>query len=149
MDESTKIKINLEISKIDKLIEKSSVLLSKCNSVEPDFIELNAIGSILHSYYCGVESIFNLIYKSLYGTTLSGNMWHSALFTDMFEKTEKHAPILSQDLFAPLKEYLGFRHVFRHAYGYELNWERLKPLFSTVKENWNSVKDSFINFINK
>ena len=114
------------------LIEKSSVLLLKCNVTKPDFVELNAIGSILHSYYCGIESIFNLIYKSTYGKTLSGNTWHSDLFTDMFKKTEKHEAVLQKELFAPLKEYLGFRHVFRHAYGYELDWNRLKPLFSTL-----------------
>lgn len=28
------------------------------------------------------------------------------------------------------KDYLGFRHVFRHSYGYELDWLRLNPLFS-------------------
>ena len=149
MDESTKAKITLEISKIDRLIEKSSVLLSKCNVTEPDFVELNAIGSILHSYYCGIESIFNLIYKSTYGKTLSGNTWHSDLFTDMFEKTEKHEPVLPQELFQSLKEYLGFRHVFRHAYGYELDWNRLKPLFSTLAENWNSVKYSLNEFAGK
>lgn len=143
MDEITKEKIKLEISKIDSLVEKSSVLLAKCKSQEPDFIELNAIGSILHSYYSGIESIFNLIYKSSYGKTLSGNMWHSDLFTDMFSKTDKHDPILPQELFSPLKEYLGFRHVFRHAYGYELDWNRLKPLFSELVDNWNAVKKCF------
>jgi len=139
--------INLEISKIDKLVDNSSLLLSKCNISEPDFIELNAIGSILHSYYCGIESIFNLIYKSTYEKTLSGNTWHSILFTDMFEKTDKHEPILPRELFQPLKEYLGFRHVFRHAYGYELDWKKLNPLFMSLTENWKTVKQAFHEFI--
>ena len=147
MDEITKEKIKLEISKIDSLVDKSSVLLDKSKVQEPDFIELNAIGAILHSYYSGIESIFNLIYKASYGKTLSGNMWHSDLFTDMFSKTDKHEPVLPQELFSPLKEYLGFRHVFRHAYGYELDWNRLKPLFSGLIENWNSVKKDLFNFI--
>ena len=94
MDEIIKSKIQLEISKIDTLIDKSSILLTKCKITEPDFVELNAIGSILHSYYCGIESVFNLIYKMYYGKTLSGNTWHSELFTDMFRQTEKHEPIL-------------------------------------------------------
>ncbi len=147
MDEITSSKINLEISKIDTLVQKSSVLLSKCNIEEPDFIELNAIGSILHSYYSGIESIFNLIYKTTYGKSLSGTTWHSDLFTDMFAKTEKHEPILRHELFQPLKEYLGFRHVFRHAYSYELDWKRLKPLFSGLTENWNDVKSDINRFL--
>ena len=63
MDNSTKEKIELEISRISDLVDKSSVLVSKCKITEPDFIELNAIGSILHSYYNGIENIFNMIYK--------------------------------------------------------------------------------------
>lgn len=49
LDKICKEKISLEIEKIDSLIEKSSVLLTKCSILEPDFIELNAIGSVLHS----------------------------------------------------------------------------------------------------
>ncbi len=147
MDEVTKLKINIEISKIDSLVEKSSVLLSKCKIEEPDFVELNAIGSILHSYYNGVESIFNLIYKALYEKTLSGHTWHSDLFSDMFSSTDKHEPILSQELFTTLKEYLGFRHVFRHSYGYELDWTKLNPLFSNFADNWRGVKNCFKQFL--
>ena len=147
MDEITKAKIELEISKIDNLIEKTSVLLSKSKIQEPDFIELNAIGSILHSYYNGIESIFNMIYKATYGKTLSGTMWHSDLFNDMFEKTDKHEPILSKDLMPSLKEYLGFRHVFRHAYGYDLDWNKLCPLFSGLTENWGNVKTEINKFL--
>ena len=50
MDEITKGKINLEISKLDTLVNKSLLLLEKCKSQEPDFFDLNAIGSILHSF---------------------------------------------------------------------------------------------------
>ena len=147
MDKTAQAKILLEISKIDTLIEKSGVLLSKCKIETPDFIELNAIASILHSYYCGIESIFNMIYKASYGKTLTGNMWHSDLFTDMFAKTDKHSAVLPQELFVPLKEYLGFRHVFRHSYGYELDWTKLAPLFSNLSENWKLVKLNIEHFI--
>ena len=147
MDESTKAKIILEISKIDTLISKSSILLEKCKVIAPDFLELNAIGSILHSYYNGLENIFKLIHKATGGESLTSTMWHSNLFYSMFEKTETRPAVLPEDLRVPLKEYLGFRHVFRHSYGYELDWERLNPLFSGVSENWQSVKASIQGFI--
>lgn len=143
MDEQTKEKINLEISKIDSLVSKSSILLNKCKIQEPDFVELNAIGSILHSYYNGLESIFKLIHKASCGSALSSTMWHSELFTYMFEKNENGDNVLTEDLKIPLKDYLGFRHVFRHSYGYELDWERLNPLFSGLEENWKKVKECF------
>lgn len=51
MDEAVKTKIEYEISQIDELIEKSEVLISLCKNKEPDFIEITAIGGILHSFY--------------------------------------------------------------------------------------------------
>lgn len=147
MDEITKEKINLEISKIDTLVSKSSLLLTKCQNTEPDFFDLNAAGSILHSFYNGLESIFKLIHKASDGIPLTSTMWHSELFHSMFIQTEKRKAVLSQDLEEPLKEYLGFRHVFRHSYGYELDWERLSPLFSGMTEIWQKVKTCFVEFM--
>ena len=74
-------------------------------------------------------------------------MWHSELFHSMFKETENRKSVLSHDLEEPLKEYLGFRHVFRHSYGYELDWERLNPLFSEMPEIWQKIKKSLIEFI--
>ncbi len=139
MDEITKEKIYLEISKIDNLVSKSTALIEKCKIQEPDFFELNAMGSILHSYYNGLESIFKLIYKSSEEKPLTSNVWHSELFQSMFEKSENRETVLSQDLKEPLKEYLGFRHVFRHSYGYELDWERLNPLFCGMSAPCNRL----------
>ena len=63
------------------------------------------------------------------GKTLTNTMWHSELFYSMFEETKSRNAVLQKELTEPLKDYLGFRHVFRHSYGYELDWLRLNPLF--------------------
>lgn len=44
------------------------------------------------------------------------------------------------------KDYLGFRHVFRHFYGYELDWLRLNPLYSGMADVWQKVKETWKNF---
>ena len=99
MDSFTQEKINLEISKIDTLVDKSSLLLEKCKFSEPDFFDLNAIGSILHSFYNGLESIFKLIHKANGGKPLTNTMWHSELFYSMFEETKsKRLAILPDDV---------------------------------------------------
>lgn len=149
MDNSCKEKVLLEVEKIDSLIEKSSVLLNKCNILEPDFIEINAIASVLHSFYNGLESIFKLIYKSYNEKSLSSRMWHSELLTEMFEIQEDGVSLLNKFLLNDLKEYLGFRHVFRHSYGYEMDWNRLAPLFNKMPVVWNNVKKCIFNFTNK
>lgn len=123
------------------------LFLQNAKNTEPDFFDLNAAGSILHSFYNGLESIFKLIHKATDETPLTSTMWHSELFHSMFKETEKRKSVMSQDLEESLKEYLGFRHVFRHSYGYELDWERLNPLFSGMPEIWQRIKSCFIEFI--
>ena len=136
MDEKIKEKINLEISKLDLLIGKSSILIEKCRIIEPDFFELNAIGSILHSYYNGLENIFTLVGKHIDNVYFSSQKWHKELLNSMFAETERRKPVLDENIHEQLLDYMSFRHVFRHSYGYELDWERLRPLFFGIIENW-------------
>ena len=76
-------------------------------------------------------------------------MWHSELFYSMFEETRTRKAALQKELIEPLKEYLGFRHVFRHSYGYELDWERLKPFFSRMSDIWKKIKYNLKNYLKK
>ncbi len=147
MDNAVKLKIAFEISQIDELIEKSSVLLQKCILQEPDFIELNAAGAILHSYYNGLENIFLLIRKNIDKTVLSSERWHSELLKSMFAATEARRPLFEKKLYDQLVDYMGFRHFFRHAYGYHLRWDLIKPLFTNIEENWYTVKTNIETLI--
>ena len=149
MDNAVKLKIAFEISQIDELIEKSSVLLQKCILQEPDFIELNAAGAILHSYYNGLENIFLLIRKNIDKTVLSSERWHSELLKSMFAATEARRPLFEKKLYDQLVDYMGFRHFFRHAYGYHLRWDLIKPLFTNIEENWYTVKTNIETLIVK
>ena len=76
-------------------------------------------------------------------------MWHSELFYSMFEETKSRNAVLQKELTEPLKDYLGFRPVFRHFYGYELDWLRLNPLYSGMADVWQTVKETWKNFFLK
>ena len=65
----------------------------------------------------------------------------------MFEETKSRNAVLQKELTEPLKDYLGFRHVFRHSYGYELDWLRLNPLFSGMANVWQKVKANLEKFL--
>ena len=56
-----------EIQQIDELFTSFSELLEKSKVEEPTLIELTAIGSILHSFYNGIENIFKTIGKNIDG----------------------------------------------------------------------------------
>ncbi|MBO7638824.1 MAG: hypothetical protein J6S91_07600 [Treponema sp.] len=145
MDETVKTKIEYEISQIDELIEKSEVLISLCKNKEPDFIEITAIGGILHSFYNGIENIFVLIGKSLDFDFKSSPQWHRNLVDFMFLQPD----FLPQDLRLLLTEYMGFRHFFRHTYGYTIKWEKCSHLFMGISDFWHTVRASINKYCQK
>ena len=71
-------------------------------------------------------------------------MWHTALLNALANPIGGWPPVLSMELHADLKEYLSFRHLFRHAYLHELQWSKMRPLV----ENLEKVVLSFTFEIN-
>ena len=66
MDEVFKIKIEHEISRIDKLLSDVDPLLKLCKVREkPEIIEITAAAQVLHSFYNGIESIIVLYLKNM------------------------------------------------------------------------------------
>ena len=148
MDEILKKKINFEISQLDEHISKSSLLVKKCALKEPDYIELCAIGSIIQSYYNGIENILLLISKSIDGTVPNQGKWHSELLSSLCLSNEKRPAVFSENLKTILFDYMNFRHFF-HSYGYSIQWDKAKHLFLGIEDNWNSVKSELNVFIQK
>lgn len=142
MDNAIKVKIDYEISQIDELLDKSQILISLCHNKEPDFIEITAIGGILHSFYNGLENIFVLIGKTLNFDFKSSSQWHRNLVDCMF--AQEH--FLPADLRMLLTEYMGFRHFFRHTYGYTIKWEKCSHLFLGLPDFWETVRSSIRNY---
>ncbi len=143
MDNAIKIKINYEISQIDELLEKSQVLLALVKNKEPDFIEITAIGGILHSFYNGIENIFVLIGKNLNFNFNSSPQWHRNLVDFMFSQND----FLPADLRLLLTEYMGFRHFYRHTYGYTIKWEKCSHLFLGLPDFWKLVSEAIKKYI--
>lgn len=144
LDNATKTKIKYEISEIDVLLEKSQVLISLCKTKEPDFIETVAIGGILHSFYNGIENIFVLIAKTLDFDFKSSSQWHRNLIDFMFAQPN----FLQANLRQQTTEYMGFRHFFRHTYGYTIKWEKCSHLFFEMNDFWSKVKTSINTYCN-
>ncbi|WP_459930611.1 ribonuclease toxin HepT-like protein [Desulfosporosinus burensis] len=52
------------------------------------------LGSILHSFYNGIENIFKIIGKNIDGKFPSGNHWHSELIKQMAHATNDRYPVI-------------------------------------------------------
>jgi len=149
LDENIKIKIEHEISRIEKLISDAKPLFDLCKTRDPDFIEISAAAQILHSFYNGVESVVILFYKNI-GKKLPGDIrWHKTLFEMMFENNANGTRIFRDEIKENLNEYLLYRHYIRHSYSSEFKWSEMKPSILGIEEIWIKIKEDFEKLINK
>ncbi|MDR1174914.1 MAG: hypothetical protein LBK83_05530, partial [Treponema sp.] len=143
MDENVKIKINHEISRIEKLLEDVKPLLDLCKIKAPDIIEMTAAAQVLHSFYNGVESVIVLFFKYLDEKLPNDFKWHKTLFEMAFGNNSKNIKIIRDDIKNNLEKYLLFRHFIRHSYSSELDWNEMGPLIKEIEDIWKMIKNDF------
>lgn len=86
-------------------------------------LELAGLGSVIHSMYNGMENMLKQIFREEQIQLPDSAFWHR----DLLDKACKEE-IISPETLDALKEYVGFRHFFVHAYSPQLDLERLQPL---------------------
>jgi hypothetical protein len=83
-----------------------------------------AIGYFLHNFYSGCENIFRAIAR-FFENDVGPGSWHTDLLKRMKLPIEGYRPaVIDEELYNLLEDFRGFRHVFRHSYSFELDWER-------------------------
>lgn len=147
MDNNLKVKVEYEISRIERLLNDSKPLLNLCKIREPDFVEITATAQILHSFYNGVESVVILFLKSINEKVPNDIRWHKTLFEIAFGQNSKNILILRLDIKEQMRKYMYFRHFIRHSYSSELRWNDMKVLVNELEEIWKIIKEDFESFI--
>ena len=90
-------------------------------------LELAGLGSMIHSIYNGMENMLKQIFKEERINLPDSAFWHK----ELLERACMEG-IISEQTLEELKEYVGFRHFFVHAYCPQLDLERLRPLAEKV-----------------
>ena len=140
LDEQVVLQIRFELTQIERLLTSYQDLLARfipmpeSEPTLPTLIETTALASVLHSFYTGVENIFQLIAKHLDQQPLAGERWHRDLLDQMSQATGERAALLTAETGKRLREYLAFRHFYRHAYSSFLDWRRLALLAAPLPE---------------
>lgn len=149
MDNLIKEQIEFKINEIDRLFIEYDLIFEKIKIRKPDLFDMTILGSVLHSFYNGLENIFEIIAKNIDGVIPTGNKSHQELLHQMASENSKRDEVIDEKLYIKLREYATFRHFYRHAYSFQLNWEKMKPLIDNIFEVWNEVKISLEKIIKK
>ena len=120
--------VTVELEQLNHLLETHRPLLNKCTMEEPDRIEISALAAMLHAFYNGIENILKRIAIQIDKDSPRGDFWHRQLLDKMICSTSSRPAVISSSLRDILRDYLYFRHVIRHAYTFDLKWEKMAGL---------------------
>ncbi len=136
-----------EIGLVDRLFEEYEDLLDESQHATPDKVEKAALATILHSFYNGLENIFSTIAREVDSEVPSGERSHRQLLDQMVVPTQEREAVLTRQTALRLKDFLGFRHFFRHSYSFFLEWERMQPLVEAAPELWQATRAEIERFL--
>ncbi len=133
-----------EILKLYSSLEKKVELLS----VDINNEDLtNSLGYKLHNLYSAYEDIFKLVSGFFENQIKDMAGYHTDLLKRMLIKIEEIRPrLLSEESFKALNELRGFRHIFRHAYSYALDGERIIRLYEKTLLLKETCREDFERF---
>ena len=113
----------------------------------PSQFALNALASYVHQFYTGCERILERIAITIDGGLPGGAFSHANLLAQMaHELLGIRSAVLHEALWLRLQDYLAFRHFFRHAYGYTLEWAKLRPLVVGMSATLTDVQGLLLAF---
>jgi len=110
---------------------------------------LESIGYQLHNLYCAFEDLFKIIADAFENHIQDKSQYHIELLKRMTISIEGVRPaLLSEESYTLLDNLRSFRHLFRHAYAYELDPRKVQIVLedsAKLKEIYRNEIDTFLN----
>jgi len=131
MTESLKhlaMRIRNELPEIEHTLKRAMEGIRRVKETGDDYY-LDGVALNLHSFYSGIERIFELIAVNVDDIRPEGENWHQTLLKQMAEeKTEVRPAVISDSVRLGFDEYRGFRHIVRNVYTYKFDSSRIEKL---------------------
>ena len=126
-------RIRTELPELAFLVERARQGWDKAKS-QNDTFYLDGVAVNLHSFYSGLEKIFEKIAATVDGNVPTAANWHQELLSQMsMEISEVRPAVISPEMREMLEDYRGFRHVVRNVYTYHLNPEKMERLIAAIE----------------
>lgn len=127
-----------QVAKIYALLQEKQAELKEDGSATQEKVE--SIGYWLHNLYCAYEDLFKLTAGFWENSIVFGDDYHIRLLKRMVVDIEGVRPaLLSGESHKMLNDLRGFRHVFRRAYSFGIDAERVLLLMRRILETKDSV----------
>lgn len=144
----------LELLKADlyaqaQRIEKVYQKIEERIKGKDDPIVLESLSYQLHNLYCSYEDLFKVV-ADFFENRIEERAYHTQLLHRMAIEIKGLRPrLLSDNALQLLDELRAFRHLFRHAYLYQLDPRRVELVLEKALELKELFKEDLERFINE
>jgi hypothetical protein len=112
-------------------------------------VYLDAVALNLHSFYSGLERLFELVARHLDHNLPSSETWHRDLLQAMAHDVPNVRPaLIDPDRANALDEFRRFRHLVRNVYTTNLIPAKMTGLLQVLPDLWSRLKNELLAFAN-
>jgi hypothetical protein len=135
-----------EISSLEMVVARVEIAW-KAAATKSDKLYLDSAALNIHSFYCGLERVFEKIAFEVDGSVPQGINWHQELLNQMALEIQNVRPaVISEKTRNHLDTYRGFRHVIRNVYAYYISPDKMKPLAKGIRRVFKQVEKELTAF---
>lgn len=112
-----------------------------------DEFYFDSVALNIHSFYSGLERVFEKIASAVDNSQPQGINWHQELLNQMALEIPNVRPaVISDKTRRQLDNYRGFRHVVRNVYTYHISPDKMKPLAKGIRLAFKQVEKELTAF---
>jgi hypothetical protein len=141
-------RIRQELAEVERIVARIERAVAAARQRDQDQdLYLDSAALNLHDFYAGLERVFQQIAATVDRSVPSGPKWHRELLRQMTVALPQIRPeVLSTETARAIDEFLGFRHIVRHTYAFELDLERIEHLAGRLRPAFAQVRAELLAF---
>ncbi|CAN2046953.1 HepT-like domain-containing protein [Candidatus Magnetomoraceae bacterium gMMP-1] len=143
--------VKLELKEVERTVNiciKRKARWKECIVMGLEDILVDSIASCLHSFYTGIEKIFEIIAVEIDQGLPHGDRWHVKLLKLMkADIPGVRCSVLSEQSVRDLDQFRSFRHLFRNIYTHNIIPQKVMSMCDELEVTWKNVKSDMDEFI--
>lgn len=142
------LRINDELIDLDRAVHKASNSWSVVRRGADDGdAYLDSVALNLHSFYSGLERLFELIARTVDDAVPAGESWHRELLAQMSrDMSEVRPAVINAQNAHQLDEFRRFRHLVRNVYAADLIPTRMEGMLLALPDLWSGLRAELLAF---
>lgn len=140
-------RIRGEVPELKRVMDRAVVSWAQVKEMPQEDAYLDSVALNLHSFYSGLERLFELVARHVDRETPGGESWHRDLLQRMACDVPGIRPaLINRDSTAALDEFRRFRHLVRNVYTMNLTSDRVGALISKLPPLWPTLQSELFAF---